>query len=811
MRILIVRDCAHGDVLLTTPAVRSIRDQYPDAEICYLTNLSDGDVLLGNPHINKILYLKDRHQPQKFDVIFDFRDKDGPLPFTGHKVVKAIDLAHMRTDIKSRIQRSQMGVPFATQYAEIAGVVLPDGARPVMQTDDATELMKKHGVSVDEDYVVCAFDSWWKSKKYPEPMSQKLIKKLSEHIKVVLIGVIGTNNNFQHKNVVNLMCKTSVQKAAFIIKHAKLFIGIDSLPIHIADSFGTESLSIWTSTEPRSILTNGSRNKSIESCKKCHPCYLTECRVGNGCFPDPETIYKEAMIMLKNEARPVTWIAMPTMGQVDLTSNAIKGLFEKKNDLPFHLILVDNGSKPEDRDALIALSKQYQFTLIRNEENLGFVAATNAGIEYGLKHSTNIYNDYALWLNNDVIIEKDGWLDNLARVSSFQHVVGPQGSKLRDDFSHAGWVNFGTGVDPHYIDGWCLFAPLRYYQENEVGLLDKSLFIFSEDADWCLRAKRAGHEIKLAKIPIKHLGHKAYSLFNASEKSRQSAKHMKEKYGTLANALAPIVSEPEPEVIEVDNIPKPDAVAFKKNERIPLACWCGKNEDTVLGTVDGFKVVKCSCGQQRVSEMMNPTDLAAHYDKSLHLRMSPQWNKNVEKTQSGYWVEADRYDIGVMKRRGKWLDIGCNLGVMVEKAKKFGWDSMGSDFAPAFVQKCQEKGLKVVLGSGVGPGVKGPMQVITMFDMIEHDPNPLQTLKSVYDLLDPKGFLMLTTPDHGCATARKLGLKYEHVRPIEHLWHFTTATIARLMEAAGFAVDEIRNADCHVDYTGNRLYFGRKV
>lgn len=816
MRILIVRDCARGDVLLTTPATRFLREKYPDAEIYYLTNKTDGDVLIGNPNINKIIYFGDKHKAQNFDLLIDFRDKEGihKIPFTGTKTVLARDLPYMRTDLKSRIERSKMGVPFAYQYAEIAGVGRQAEEHPNLRLDiqvgDVSKLLKKNGINDGDHYIAVSFCSFWKSKAYPNKKAKELCRLLSQHYKVVILGKHTPWSQIGGHNIVNLCCKTDVMQLAGIIKRSKLFIGIDSLPMHIADAVDVPMISIWTATDPRSIITNGSRNKSIESCNKCHPCYLTECRYGRGCFPGPETLYQEAMSMLKNETRPVTWIAMPTMGQVRLTTQAIVGLFEKKNDLPFHLILIDNGSPPEDRDALIELNKKYQFTLIRNEENIGFVGATNQGIEHGLKNSTNIPNDYALWLNNDVIIERDGWLDALVRASSQRNVVGPQGSRLKNDFSHAGWINYGSPVDPHYIDGWCLFAPLRYYREEEVGLLDRGLFIFSEDADWCLRAARAGHRITLAKVPIKHLGHKSYKLFNASEKCRESAKYMRDKYGTLDNALSakvetPVVDEKQAETIEV--VEK----EFKANERIPLSCWCGRDDDIHLGTVDGFDIVKCSCGQQRVSNVTNPIDLAKHYDKSLHLRMSPQWMKNVEKTQSGYWVEADRYDIRTMQKRGKWLDVGCNLGVMVEKAKKFGWDAIGSDFAPEFVKKCQQKGLNVILGSGLNGQVRGPIQVISMFDMIEHDPEPLKTLMMAFELLDPKGFLMLTTPDHGCALARKLGLRYEHIRPIEHLWHFTTATITRLMETAGFAVDEIRNADCHVDYTGNRLYFGRKV
>ncbi|GEM_PF-2970147 len=783
--ILCIRDGAHGDVLLTTPAVAALRAKYPDAEIVYLTNVSDGDVLAGFSAINRLVFFKDKQAPRTFDLVIDWRDKAGPIPFKYKKLIRAIDLPHMRTDLDSRIARSRMGVSFARQYAEIAGVEIPEDARPIIRCDAIK--------TPDAPYISVSFDSWWKSKAYPVNFAKDLCEKLAQDFHVVVLGCQSLWGRITGKNITNLISKTSVQQAAHLINHAALFIGIDSLPVHIADAVGTPAVSIWTATEPRSILTNGKENRPVVSESKCHPCFRTEC-TGRGCFPEPQRILEEAMKVLKGETRPVTWIAMPTMGQVDLTTEAIKGLFERKNDLPFHLVLIDNGSSPEDALALRELSKKYNFTLIRNEENLGFVAATNAGIRYALEHSSNIDRDYALWLNNDVTIDADGWLDLLVKASAGLAVVGPEGSRLKEDFSHAGWVKVG-GREPHYVDGWCLFAPLRYYRD-QVGMLDTNINIFSEDADWCLRARSAGCEIKLAKIPITHLKHKSYKLFPHNKRCQESLRYMREKYGTLSNAL-----KPAPKV----------AVQVITTERLQVPCICGNRNDTVLGMVDGFPIVRCACGIQRTAEMLNPEALAAHYDKSLALRMTPQWMQNVQRTQEGYWGECDRYDIGVMQRHGRFLDVGCNLGVMVERAKRFGWDAMGSDFAPAFVEKCREKGLNVVQGSGLNGQVQGPVQVITMFDVIEHDPKPLDTLKRAYELLDPRGFLALTTPDHGCAIARKLGLKYEHVRPIEHIWHFTTATITRLLELAGFAVDEVRHADRHVDYKGNRLFFCRKV
>ena len=85
-KILIIRQSAIGDIILTTPLVRSVRSAYPDAQIDFLTNQEFIDLVRHNPHISKViaydkktgfagLYaLKKQLMAEKYDWIIDLHN-----------------------------------------------------------------------------------------------------------------------------------------------------------------------------------------------------------------------------------------------------------------------------------------------------------------------------------------------------------------------------------------------------------------------------------------------------------------------------------------------------------------------------------------------------------------------------------------------------------------------------------------------------------------------------------------------------------------------------------------------------------------
>jgi ADP-heptose:LPS heptosyltransferase len=78
MKILVIRFSSIGDIVLTTPVVRCVKQQVPDAEVHYLTKFSFRSIVEHNPYIDKLHLLQDDLaaiiddlQKEKFDFVVD--------------------------------------------------------------------------------------------------------------------------------------------------------------------------------------------------------------------------------------------------------------------------------------------------------------------------------------------------------------------------------------------------------------------------------------------------------------------------------------------------------------------------------------------------------------------------------------------------------------------------------------------------------------------------------------------------------------------------------------------------------------------
>ncbi len=177
-------------------------------------------------------------------------------------------------------------------------------------------------------------------------------------------------------------------------------------------------------------------------------------------------------------------------------------------------------------------------------------------------------------------------------------------------------------------------------------------------------------------------------------------------------------------------------------------------------------------------------------------------------------ISAKRESLG-LARTGRILDIGCALGDFLELAHAVGWDTVGleiSTYAAAFAHK--RRNLKIIVGSLDAlnsPSAK--FDVITLYDVLEHFEQPLESMRKVRNLLSPDGLVHLVTPNVEGVWRRLLGHSWYHFKPGEHLYYFSPTTIRRLLEASGFEVMDIHMTGSYMTpaYIFDRLRYYHKA
>lgn len=207
----------------------------------------------------------------------------------------------------------------------------------------------------------------------------------------------------------------------------------------------------------------------------------------------------------------------------------------KKIDFSTKIIIVDNGSKENLHLSQKKLSQGIK--IVRSEANLGFTGGNNLGISHAIKN----YNpDYLLLLNNDTLVESN-FLTKLHQTLEKNPKAGIAVSKIYFEKNYefhkksyarsqrgkviwyAGgsidWPNllaFHRGVDEldfgqfdqqsqtDFATGCCMF--IRRELIETVGILDKKYFLYLEDLDYSLRARKKGYDILF--VPESVIWHK---------------------------------------------------------------------------------------------------------------------------------------------------------------------------------------------------------------------------------------------------------------------------------------------------------------
>jgi 2-polyprenyl-3-methyl-5-hydroxy-6-metoxy-1,4-benzoquinol methylase len=148
------------------------------------------------------------------------------------------------------------------------------------------------------------------------------------------------------------------------------------------------------------------------------------------------------------------------------------------------------------------------------------------------------------------------------------------------------------------------------------------------------------------------------------------------------------------------------------------------------------------------------------------------------------------------RSKGRLLDLGCAYGFFLKEAQQH-FDVAGIELAKEAAQACRQAGLNVLSGVADEANMAriGAVDVITMFDVIEHLPQPHETLALCHEYLKPGGVLVITTGDFASLAARCAGAKWRLMTPPQHLWFFTAESLRRMAAPLGYTVE-------HLDHPG---------
>lgn len=226
---------------------------------------------------------------------------------------------------------------------------------------------------------------------------------------------------------------------------------------------------------------------------------------------------------------------------------------------------------------------------------------------------------------------------------------------------------------------------------------------------------------------------------------------------------------------------------------------CGIRDEELL-FFSPERIVRCRrCGLIYCNPRLDARSLARIYSKDYFVR--DQRDAGIDyKAYADYIGEEPVIIRSMIKRikkverfspgKGKMLDVGCAAGFSLIAARERGWHAEGIECSEFCVQYARSRGLLVHQGTLRDyPGSEESIDAVTMWDYLEHSPDPLGDLTACRRLLRQGGVILLSIPNVDSWSYRLLGRKWIGFKNIEHLYFFSRNTIGKLARRAGLSLE----------------------
>jgi SAM-dependent methyltransferase len=137
--------------------------------------------------------------------------------------------------------------------------------------------------------------------------------------------------------------------------------------------------------------------------------------------------------------------------------------------------------------------------------------------------------------------------------------------------------------------------------------------------------------------------------------------------------------------------------------------------------------------------------------------------------------------------KGRVLDVGCGNGSWLTIYKNLGWETFGTEIGSESASIARASGHDIFLGDLRDAHYPdGSFDAVTLWDALEHIPNPAETMVEVYRVCRPGGRVYVYVPNFASWYARHFQDKWYMFTAPLHYYHYTPQTLTRLLNGVGF-------------------------
>lgn len=296
-KILVIKLRHIGDVLLSIPIFRALRENFPNAHISALVNSGTEEVLTGNPLIdniivfdrnikkmnplksflNELLFLKSV-RGKKFDMTVDLTsgDRAAIISFASGARYRLAYNPHKKGFLGKRYLYTHLAKKDGSLHMVLQnlglikqfGITTEDLSVEIFIPEDAKTFVRKiievNNIKATDTVVHIHPTSRWLFKCWKDEYMAEVITWLAEQgIKVIvtsspdkqemdkakrILSLVSSRITHHASREIDLCGKTTIKQLAAITKASTLFLGVDSAPMHIAAAVGTPVIALFGPT-----------------------------------------------------------------------------------------------------------------------------------------------------------------------------------------------------------------------------------------------------------------------------------------------------------------------------------------------------------------------------------------------------------------------------------------------------------------------------------------------------------------------------------------------------------------------------------
>lgn len=295
-KFLLLRFSSIGDIVLTTPVIRCIKTQYPDAEVHFATKKQFKVLVENNPYIDKYFllekslnqFIKTLHS-EDYDYVIDLHNnlRTSIIKLRLGKKSFSFNKLNFKKWLLVNLKIDQMpDVHIVDRYLEtVKGLSIKNDLNGLDYF-----IPEKDKVQIDESYIAFAIGGQHFTKKLPTRRIIEVCQKING--KIMLLGgkedspAADEIEKVLGDKIINACGKYNLNQSASLVQQAEYVITHDTGLMHIAAALKKKVISIWGNTVPEfgmyPYLTEFKiiENKEI-SCRPCSKIGYNKCPKGH--------------------------------------------------------------------------------------------------------------------------------------------------------------------------------------------------------------------------------------------------------------------------------------------------------------------------------------------------------------------------------------------------------------------------------------------------------------------------------------------------------------------------------------------------